>query len=78
MKKNDYNGTSLFQDIKDKELRAFNQANIIINLSIEGKNFKNYMEAVPKEDYEQLWNMLKYIRSNKLDNVKQEMIRKVK
>ena len=69
-----YNGLSLFQDVRNKELRAYNQATVIINLSLEDKNFKNYMEAIPKEDYTELFKMLSNIKANTHDNVKKDII----
>ena len=73
--KNDYNGLSLFLDIRDKELRAFNQANVIINLANENKNFQNYMEALPKDNYIPLWEMLSRIKKHSLEEVKKEMMK---
>ena len=74
MKKNEYNKLSLFQDVQDKYVRAFNQVNIILNLAEQNKNFKNYMECLPKKDLESVYITLADIKNRGLDVVRKEML----
>lgn len=73
---NEFKGYSLFTEIENKMLRAYNQWNIVSNLTQNGLKelAYEYVENLPKEDKVGLTIISTYIKMKGLEETKHEII----
>jgi hypothetical protein len=73
---NEFKGYSLFSEIENKMLRAYNQWNVVSNLTQNGLKelASNYLDVLPKEDKVGLSIITTYIQMKGLEETKREII----
>ena len=73
---NEFKGYSLFTEIENKMLRAYNQWNVVSNLTQNGLKelAYEYLENLPKEDKVGLTIISTYIKMKGLEETKREII----
>lgn len=70
-----HKGYSLFSDVENKTLRAFNQYNILSNMHENKLDAlgTEYINALPMEDRYRLMMMVQYIKLKGLEETKREI-----
>jgi hypothetical protein len=73
---NEFKGYSLFSEIENKMLRAYNQWNVISNLTQNGYQelAYEYLNTLPQEDKVGLTIITTYIKMKGLEETKREII----
>jgi hypothetical protein len=73
---NEFKGYSLFSEIENKMLRAYNQWNVISNLTQNGlaELAEGYINTLPQEDKVGLTIITTYIKMKGLEETKREII----
>ena len=73
---NEFKGYSLFSEIENKMLRAYNQWNVISNMTQNGYKelAYDYLNTLPQEDKVGLTIITTYIKMKGLEETKREII----
>lgn len=74
----EHKGYSLFSDVENKTLRAYNQYNILSNMHENKLDAlgTEYINALPLEDRYRLMMMVQYIKLKGLEETKREIFMK--